>query len=139
MTRVVRSEKSGAELTSTGLKTTGVELCGPFTLRLSRKARAWLRHSERYKRWATTAAVKNDAKVSVWVCFAAHAVAAHMYLASGTLDKAQCKEVMTHQVVPSAQRLLSLESWHSQHDSDPKHTAKTAQAWLWPSGTPLLS
>ena len=81
----------------------------PFALRLSRKARAWCRHSERYKRWATTAAAKHDVKVSVRGCFAAYGVGS-LYLAGGTADKHQYREVVTHQVVPPAQRLSSLGS-----------------------------
>ena len=109
----------------------------PSALTLSKKTRVWRRSSERSKPWATTASVKHGERVSVWGCFAAHGVG-NLYLAEGTLKKDKYRDTLTSQAVPLAERLLSMEIWHSQQGSDPKHTARTTKAWLRRSSTPLL-
>lgn len=119
----------------------------PFVLIFNRKKRVWRSYNERYEPWATKATVKHDIKINVWGCFSYDGVG-RLYRVNGNLDAKQYKQILQHQMLPSAQALFGHEDFIFQQDNDPKHTSNLVQDFLderavdvmdWPAQSPDLN
>lgn len=119
----------------------------PFVLRYNRAQRVWRRHNDRYNPLYCRRTIKHDKKIMVWGCFTSHGVG-KLYKVKGILEQTQYKQMLIHQLIPSAKKLFPHKKWILQQDNDPKHTAKSVQAYIkrkkidlmdWPAQSPDLN
>ena len=79
--------------------------------------------------------------IMLWGCFSATGTG-RLVRMEGTMNGAKYREILDENLLQSAQDLRLVWRFTFQQDNDPKHTAKTTQAWLqdmslnvfeWPS------
>ena len=82
----------------------------------------------------------------VWGCFSWYGVGA-LYHIKGILKKEKYRQILIHQMRPSARRLQG-DDFVFQHDNDPKHTSHLVKNYLqnqqievlpWPPQIPDLN
>lgn len=119
----------------------------PFVIYGTARQRVWRLPNERYSPTTTRATVKHSVKVMVWGCFAASGVGT-LHLIEGTMDRNVYKNILIHQMKPSAKKIFQDDKFIFQHDNDPKHTAKCVKSYLekqsfetmsWPAQSPDLN
>jgi transposase len=54
------------------------------------------------------------------------------------MDKEKYRQILIHQMKPSALRLFPDGNYRFQQDNDPKHTAGTVKAYMENNGVPLM-
>ena len=117
----------------------------------STKFWVWRLPSERYNPATTRATIKHSAKIMVWGCFAANGVGC-LHRISGIMDQKVYKNILVHQMKPSAAKLFPQKKFVFQQDNDPKHTARSIKKYFknqdaagkfetlpWPSQSPDLN
>jgi len=87
-------------------------------------------------------------KIQVWGCFTAHGVG-HLHWITKIMDQHVYKQILVHHLRPSLRKLGGINKLMFQQDNDPKHTAKSIQAYItragykclegWPSQSPDLN
>ena len=85
--------------------------------------------------------------MNVWGCFTSSGVG-RLYKIPGIMDSKMYKQILIHQLIPSANELFKDKSWVFQQDNDPKHTANNVKNYLknkklvvlsWPAQSPDLN
>ena len=121
----------------------------PYTVRGSTKFRVWRLPNTRYDPKHTRGTVKHSGKINVWGCVSAHGVGT-LHLIEGIMDQQVYRQILIHHLKSSKEKLFPAKraKWIFQQDNDPKHTAKSVQAYLknkeyvlldWPSQSPDLN
>ena len=67
--------------------------------------------------------------MNVWGCFTSSGVG-RLYKIPGIMDSKMYKQILIHQLIPSANELFKDKSWVFQQDNDPKHTANNVKNYL---------
>src|SRR5262249_8531840 len=118
-----------------------------FTLHWKGQRLVWRRKNEKYHPQCLQSSVKHDKKINVWGCFSASGVG-DIYRIQGNMNAKMYKNILIHQMIPSATRLFNGKEFFFQHDNDPKHTSKIVKNYLkykritvisWPSQSPDLN
>ena len=85
--------------------------------------------------------------MNAWGCFTSSGVGC-WYKIPGIMDSNMYKQILIHQLIPSANELFKDKSWVFQQDNDPKHTANNVKNYLkkkklvvfsWPTQSPDLN
>ena len=101
----------------------------PYVLRCTQKRRVWRLKNERYRPFALQGTVKQDKKIVVWGCFAAHRVGGLVRI-EGIADAKLYVKILCKDLTEIIQKLFPGEEFIFQRDNDPKHTAKITKALM---------
>ena len=101
--------KAISELDNRTMEKCFMERESPFCLRFSGRSRVWQLHNERYDPLVTQPTVKHDKKVDVWGCFTSSGVG-RLYKIPGIIDSKMYKQILFHQLIPSANELFKDKS-----------------------------
>ena len=119
----------------------------PYALHYCGRRRVWRRPNERFLQECTIPTVKQEKRINVWGCFAAHGVG-RLYMVKGIMVKEDYHRILIHQMRPSAGVLFPDGDFIFQEDNDPKHSSKLCRGYLervgvnrmtWPSQSPDLN
>jgi Mn-dependent DtxR family transcriptional regulator len=119
----------------------------PFHVRFQGRLRRYVPTAKEFKRMETKGTVKHATKIMVWGCFARNGTGV-LHRINGIMDQNIYKNILIQQFKPSAQALFPEGNFIFQQDNDPKHTAKTVQAYIrnqewhvlqWPAQSPDLN
>ena len=116
-------------------------------LRWNRHRLVWRRQNERFLPECINGVVSHDKGVMVWGCLCANGVG-NLYQINGIMNRFIYKNILSSQMIPSAQKLFGNNPWIFQHDNSKIHTANIVkrllensniQTLIWPAQSPDLS
>ena len=77
--------------------------------------------------------VPHPQRVSLWACFSGMGIGqAEIFIE--TLDGGRLKEILAHNLIPTAHDQFPSGAWWLLQDNDPKHKSKIVQQWLHNNG-----
>jgi transposase len=112
-----------------------------------RRVRVYKVKGERLTQQTIQPTVKHSKSITVWGCVAASGIGELVEI-SGLMDAKQYVDILTNNLIKSAQKLKIKDHFIFQSDNDPKHTSKKSKEWLaqnliecleWPSQSPDLN
>lgn len=110
-----------------------------FILYWSGRKMVWRRVNERYLKDCLRSSIKGKSKqIMIWGCFAANGVG-KLHKIDGIMNAKKYKNILIHQMRPSAKKLFPNNNYTFQHDNDPKHTANIVKSYLSNSSIQVLS
>lgn len=118
----------------------------PYCIRSQTRQYVWRTPQEKSSPRCLRGTVKHQKKIMVWGCFSWYGVGA-LYQIKGILKKEKYRQILIHQMRPSARRLQG-DDFVFQHDNDPKHTSHLVKNYLqnqqievlpWPPQSPDLN
>lgn len=118
-----------------------------ITLRWSGQRLVWRRQNEKFLQECANAVVKNDKSIMVWGCLCANGVG-NLCQIYGNMNSSMYENILSSQMIPSAQKLFGNNQWIFQHDNSRVHTANiikkfiensNIQTLIWPAQSPDLS
>lgn len=118
-----------------------------ITLRWNGQRIVWRRKNEKFLPECMNGVVKHDKSVMVWGCLCANGVG-NLYQINGNMNSYMYKNILSSQMITSAQKLFGDNQWIFQQDNSPIHKAKIVnkfiensniQTLVWPAQSPDLS
>lgn len=119
----------------------------PFAIRYGGIGTVIRTRAEKLKSFACTGTVKHPPKINIWGGFSAHGVG-HIHRIYGNMDQEMYRQILIHHARPSLETLFPDGDWIFQQDNDPKHKARSVQAYFrnngwnvmeWPAQSPDLN